>query len=183
MIVQIIPFFPLVMGMTYLREEKLKEKQYRNGLKFLKNSKMKMETEDIEHQISIQNEQIKRNKILILNILRLETVETSIQTLLQVTMLALYSSNTKTTSGLEAYFGSDLNKGNLVLLIMSLVWSISKGMRNIIKAKAKEAGAAITLPAKIIIGLRALLTNLMRTVSILCYFSPFLGLWNIFYHL
>ena len=181
--------FPFCMGMAFLGDEREKEKLFDEAAKYLKALKMKGESRIIENRMLTKMKNIENNRKIILNIERLETFETSVQLILQAIMLVLYQSKTKTTRGLEAFFGQDQDSytavyiSNLVFLVLSIFFSGMKTMSNIVSSKTRQVGDAFSLLSKGLTAFRALLTNTIRTFCVLFYFAPFLGLWDIYYHL
>ena len=183
-----IIFFPFVMGLVFLGDEIEKEKLFDEGLKFLNAMKMNLDSRNVETRMRSQIENIEKNKMLILNIKKLEVTETSLQIILQVIMLVLFHSRTKTNRGLEAFFGVEQETytaiyiSNTVFLFLSIILSIKKTVFNIVSSKSSQDEASSTL-GKLLIALRALITNTVRTMCVIFFFTPYLGLWNIFQHL
>ena len=100
-------------------------------------------------------------------------------------MLLIYYSTTKTTRGLETVFAKDGSGlvSNQVFLIISILFSSKKSVFNILKTKKEIFGDVLGFKSKIILGLRALLTSAVRTTCVLAFFTPYLGLWDIYQHL
>ena len=176
---------PLLMAMALFAAEEEKEKMMNEAEKFLEAQKKNFPAERIQERINKMRQYIKKAKTEILMIRRLETIENSLQIILQGSMLLIYYSTTKTTRGLETVFAKDGSGlvSNQVFLITSILFSSKKSVFNILKTKKEIFGDVLGFKSKIILGLRALLTSAVRTTCVLAYFTPYLGLWDIYQHL
>ena len=176
---------PLLMAMTLFAAEEEKEKMMKEAERFLEAQKINFPTERIQERINDMREYILKAKTEILMVRRAETIENSVQIILQGSMLMIYYSTTKTTRGLEAAFARDGNDfvSDQVFLITSIVFSSKKSVFNILKTKKEVFGDVLGFKSKIILGMRAFLTSVVRTICVLGFFTPYLGLCDIYQHL
>ena len=65
--------------------------------------------------------------------------------------------------------------------VFSVVWSFTKAARTALKIK-NETKQSMPFLSKLFLALRYLLVFLIRIVSIVSYFAPFIGLWDILNH-
>ena len=76
----------------------------------------------------------------------------------------------------------EISKDNtLAILIFSTVWSFKTSALTSLKIKNESKGS-LPLLGKLILFVRYLMIVLVRVCSIVAYYSPFIGLWDIMSH-
>ena len=118
-------------------------------------------------------------------------LETILQSCLQLTLLFYAISETRTTEGLSAIFGKQVEKEifgkqlekewTLTLLFLSTIWSfISNVLSHIggLSSKRRHFPAM----SKIVVALYSFFSITTRVMAIVIFFSPSLGLFNLLQH-
>ena len=105
--------------------------------------------------------------------------ESFLQFSLRLVMVAIFFTNTSTTSGLQTVFKEDIN----LVLIFQTLWSFVSVVRTFVKIKKEKKDGPIPMIGTILLHLRACLSLISRLTCILVYLTPYLGLLNILYHL
>ena len=109
-------------------------------------------------------------------------LETILQSCLQLTLLFYALSETRTTEGLSEIFGRDIeHELTLTFLILSIIWSfVSNILSHIQGLSAKRRRFPIT--SKIVVAAYSFFSITTRVMTILLFFSPSLGLFNLLQH-
>ena len=180
--------FPLLPGMILYGSEEEKEKLSKEALKYMKALKENTQTKTIQKSLNRIMAYLEKTKLVILNIRRLESLENSCQIILNAVMLLLFYSTTNTKSGLQSIFGQEnknpiMKISNQTFLVLSILLTLNKTTRTILKTKKEEIGDVMGFKSKVILGLRGFLTSSIRTLCVISFFTPHLGLWNIYHHL
>ena len=112
-------------------------------------------------------------------------IEVYYQVAMQITLLLLTSSTTATTSGLQTIFKQDSFMGIPMTatnaIIFSTVWSLKTSMTLHWKA-IRTQKVLYNTKAKLCAWLWGLMGSLRRIFSMVCFFIPCLGLFNILNH-
>ena len=180
------PFLPAMLLHSIEDEKEKISKEARNYLEALKENQS---TETIKENLNRRKEYIKKSKKENMSVRRMETIENSCQMSLQGLMLLLYYSTTKTTTGLQSVFGEEnsnkvVQVGNQFFLVMSILLSMNKTTKTILKTKKEQLGNGLMgFKSTVILGLRGFLTSAVRTMCVISFFTPFFGLWDIYKHL
>ena len=183
--------FPLLPGMILYGSEEEKEKLSKEALEYIKALRENTPTDKIQNIKKSLNRiraYLEKTKLVILNIRRLESLENSCQIILNAVMLLLFYSTTNTKSGLQSIFGEEnknpiMKISNEIFLVLSILLTLNKTTRTILKTKKEEIGDVMGFKTKIILGLRGFLISSIRTLCVISFFTPHLGLWNIYHHL
>ena len=180
--------FPLLPGMILFGREEEKEKLSKEALKYMIALRENTPTDSIKKSFNRIKAYLEKTNQMILNIRRLESLENSCQIILNAVMLLLFYSTTNTKSGLQTIFGQKnknpiMKISNEIFLVLSILLTLNKTTRTILKTKKEEIGDVMGFKAMVIIGLRGFLTSIIRTLCVISFFTPHLGLWNIYHHL
>jgi hypothetical protein len=123
------------------------------------------------------------------------SLEIIVQLTLQTTMLLLSTTGSLTHSGsLRALFKEEesnqllswLGLGHLnfgqFYLIASILWSFKTAAITFLKIQSEQKGQYLPATAKVVLGLRALLTCSVRIGCMVAFHGPFLGLMDVLSH-
>ena len=179
--------WPILPAMLLHSIEDEKEKRSKEARNYLEALKENQSTETIKENINRRKEYIKKSKKENLSVRRMETIENGCQMCLQGLMLLLFYSTTATTTGLQSIFGKEnsnkvVQVGNQTFLVLSILMSMNKTTNTILKTKKEQLGL-MGFKSTVILGLRGFLTSAVRTMCVISFFTPFLGLWDIYQHL
>ena len=86
------------------------------------------------------------------------------QQAVQLTMMLLSRTLNPVVSGLQGIFSVDSE----TLLALSVCWSFRTGIASFLKIHSEQKAGMLSAPAKIVLGLRALLFSVTRIVCITC---------------
>jgi len=135
-------------------------------------------------------------------------VEVTLQSMIQLIMILINQSITRTEEGLDNAFKigeeglfdktglennvtltttglsqpASLNNATLVMLIVSLLWSLKTALTTYTKLHAEQQRSFLRTKSKIIVGLRGFTAFLNTIGSYLVFFSTVLGLFNLMGH-
>jgi hypothetical protein len=104
------------------------------------------------------------------------TMECFIQTSVRLIMMALFLTETSTTSGLRAVF---LEKGRMKIFILQTIWSMISICRTFVTIKTNNKSGPIPIGGQLVFMFRALLSVGTRIGCFILYLTPFLGLFSI----
>ena len=105
------------------------------------------------------------------------------QIALQIILLLMTATKTSTTSGLQTYFQQNTILGidPSIILGFSIAWSLRTSITLHVKT-IKRQKICFGFKQSFFVGLWSLLATLRRVLSIVCFFLPSLGQFNILYH-
>ena len=183
----IVILTPLVPAVILFSSEKAKEKR-----KALINKSYREEEESFHvstlEEFELLTEYVEESRLALLTYKRNEVcIEIVIQLSINFIMILLSQSYFPIESGLQAIFqsknedGSSTSGFTLVLLILLALKSFASSALTSVNIK-NEYKKFIPWTSKLVLGLRYLLTIIIRIISIVTYYAPYIGLIGIMAH-
>ena len=139
--------------------------------------RLNLENEDLYKQKSKLNYHLR-------NTIKLELgIETIYQLTLQLILLLIAKSETRTSEAFDVVFKNDFSKWTIIVsLILSTSWSFISCSLAHIKGLMTNRNY-FPIVSKIIAGLGAMISIIKRVSCIIIFFTPPLGLFNLLRHL